>query len=109
MRLPQKARWLLLRKPDIPIERSSSPTRLQLPEAANWIKENKPLLWVGSIFSVPEPSGLPSGYAISRSIFDLIFSPDTNIPENQREGLITTLLTKWPLEALFDEFEVLGF
>jgi len=109
MKLPSKPRWLLLRKPDIPIERCANPARLELPEAASWIKENKPILWIGSIFSVPEPSGFPSGYAISRSLFDLIFPPSKDISEIDRERLISSLITKWPLEALLDEFEVLDF
>src|SRR5260370_1284877 len=80
MKLPSKPRWLLLRRPDIALERAAAPNRLDLDGAVTWVKMNKPILWIGSIFSVPEPSGLPSGYAISRSLFDLIFPPDPKIP-----------------------------
>jgi hypothetical protein len=109
MKLQSKTRWLMVRKPDIAIERRAEPVKLSLDEAVNWIGTNKPILWVGSIFSVPEPSGFPSGYAISRSIFNLIFPPTSGISDAERENMIASLIPKWPLEALFDEFELLNF
>jgi hypothetical protein len=56
---------------------------------------------------VPEPSGFPSGYTLTRSLLELLFGPE--IPEANRDKIIATLLPRWPLEALLDEFEFLGF
>jgi SIR2-like domain len=109
MRLPAQPHWCLLPRPDLRVERSTEPRILKLDAAVDWIKKNKPLLWVGSIFSVPEPSGFPSGYALTRSLFDLIFPADGRLPENARDQMIDALMPRWPLEALFDEFEFLDF
>ena len=109
MRLQPQTRWLLLPGPDLVVERSDAPEILKLDEAVEWIKRRHPLLWVGSVFSVPEPSGFPSGYALTRSLFDLIFPADGQLPEPVRERIINDLMTRWPLEALFDQFESLDF
>ena len=109
MKLKPETQWLLLPKPDIKIERSTDPSFLQLDAAVAWVKEHKPLLWVGSIFSVPEPSSFPSGYAITRSLFDLIFPSREELPETVRERIITELIPRWPLEALLDQFESLHY
>jgi hypothetical protein len=41
--------------------------------------------------------------------FDLIFPPNPGVPDIAREDMIASLIPKWPLEALFDEFELLNF
>ena len=107
MRLPHRTEWLLIRKPTIRIERTPEPAVLSLDQAIEWIKRERPLIWLGSIFSVPEPSGFPSGYTLTRSLLELLFGPE--IPEANRDKIIATLLQRWPLEALLDEFEFLGF
>lgn len=108
MRLKPNPAWKLLPRPDLFVERSDEPVILDLGAAVKWITNNKPILWVGSIFSVPEPSRFPSGYALTRSLFDLIIPEDDENPDFQREALISYLTPRWPLEALFDEFERLN-
>jgi hypothetical protein len=107
MRLPHKTEWLLVRKPTIRIERTREPVVLSLAQTIEWIRKERPLIWLGSIFSVPEPSGFPSGYTLTRSLLELVFGPE--MPEANRDKIIETLLPRWPLEALLDEFEFLGF
>jgi SIR2-like domain len=109
MKLQPKNQWLLLPRPDLVVELSTEPLILSLDAAVEWIKRNKPLLWVGSIFSVPEPSGFPSGYAVTRSLFDLIFPAHSKLPEPVRDGIINDLMPQWPLEALLDQFESVDF
>ena len=109
MRLQPKERWYLLPRPDLAVERSAEPQILKLDAAVDWIKRNKPLLWVGSIFSVPEPSRFPSGYALTRSLFDLIFPAAEALQKTARDQMINSLMPRWPLEAVFDEFESLDF
>lgn len=109
MKLKPETRWLLLRRPDLCIERIAEPAKLDLDAAVDWVKRNKPILWVGSVFSVPEPSRFPSGYALTRSLLNLIFPPSDHVSEQARQAVIDTLMPKWPLERLFDEFESLHF
>jgi hypothetical protein len=109
MKLKPEPRWLLLPRVDLLVDRSAEPTILDLSAAVEWVKQNKPLLWVGSIFSVPQPSGFPSGYAITRSLFDLIFPTESRLPEDTHERFLSELTPRWPLEALLDQFELLGF
>lgn len=106
MRLPRKTEWLLIPKP-FRIERSAEPVVFSLDQAIDWIKREKPLIWLGSIFSVPEPSGLPSGYALTRSLLELTFKGGA--AKSQEDQIIDTVLPRWPLEALLDEFEFLDF
>jgi hypothetical protein len=107
MRLKDEHRWILMRKPELKIERTSQPEVLQLNEAVQWIGQNRPILWVGSIVSVPDPAGFPSGYAITESLVRLILRGA--IPIAQQDELTALITKEWPLEALFDEFELLGF
>lgn len=107
MRLPHRTEWLLVPKPHR-IERSPEPVVFDLEQAVEWINREKPLLWLGSIFSVPEPSGLPSGYALTSSLLELTFKEDS-IAKGPQDQLIETVLPRWPLEALLDEFEWLDF
>lgn len=107
LRLPDRTEWLLLRKPDVRIERTQEPVFLNLEQAIDWIKKEKPIIWLGSIFSVPEPSGLPSGFALTKSLLELVF--DNGLLDDQRNKLIAAVLPRWPLEALFDEFDFLDF
>jgi hypothetical protein len=109
VRLQREPRGYLLPRPDLVVERSAEPQILKLDDAVDWIKRNKPLLWVGSIFSVPEPSRFPSGYALTRSLLDLIFPAEEQVPKTVRDRMINSLMSQWPLEALFDEFESLHF
>lgn len=109
MRYEQQPAWLLLKKPDTLVIRQEQPTRLELSEAVRWVESQKPILWIGSVFSTPEPSGFPSGYAISRSIFDLIFPVESCSLSTGPRNDIDSLIRKWPLESLFDEFEALKF
>jgi hypothetical protein len=88
------------------IERQAEPTLLSLEQAVEWIKQERPIVWLGSIFSVPEPSGLPSGFGITNSLFSLLLQGA--IPQEQHDDLIRTLSPRWPLEALLDEFELVG-
>jgi hypothetical protein len=106
-RLHNRNEWLLIRKPDVHIERTQDPVFLNLGQAIEWIKKEKPIIWLGSIFSVPEPSGLPSGFALTKSLLELVF--DSGLSSDQRNQLTDTVLTQWPLESLFDEFEFLDF
>ena len=107
LKLPNRPEWILTRRPDARIERAKEPVILSLEQAIEWIKEERPLIWLGSIFSVPEPSGFPSGFALTKSLLELIFI--NTMPEEQRDQLINTLLPRWPLEALLDEFEFVDF
>lgn len=102
--------WILSRKPDLCIARSAQPTKLDLKGAVEWVERNRPTLWVGSVFSVPEPSGFPSGYALTRSLLEMIFpAGDGVLPESARAALIDAMVGKWPLERLLDEFELLRY
>ncbi|MBI4460848.1 MAG: SIR2 family protein [Acidobacteria bacterium] len=92
-----------MRRPEIRIERLDQPTILALSDAVAWIKKVRPILWLGSIFSVPEPAGLPSGWALTRSLLDLTFA-GVNLGDG-KDRLLNNLATNWPLEALLDEFE----
>lgn len=107
MRLPHRTEWLLIHKPTIRIERTREPVVLSLDQAVEWIRKEKPLIWLGSIFSVPEPSGFPSGYALTKSLLELVFGD--GVPEDRQNQIIDTVLPRWPLEALLDEFEFLDF
>jgi hypothetical protein len=110
--MTQKSRpggWILSRKPDLCVARSAQPVTLTLEQAVEWVRRNRPALWVGSIFSVPEPSGFPSGYALTRSLLEMIFPPGDGVSEPTRAGLIDSLIGKWPLERLLDEFELLRY
>ena len=109
MKFQSGSQWLLLPRPDRLVERPSEPTLLDLEDAVAWIKERRPLLWVGSIFSVPEPSGFPSGYAVTRSLFDLLFPSDSQRPEVLRDRMLNELIPRWPLEVLLDQFEYLNY
>jgi hypothetical protein len=89
------------------IDRVHEPTILTLEQTIDWIKQERPLIWFGSIFSVPSPSGMPSGAALTESILNLVFKGALH--KDQKDSIIRQLLPQWPLEALFDEFETLGF
>jgi hypothetical protein len=103
LRLQEKAGWILMRRPDVRIERLDQPEILALPDAVAWIRKVKPILWLGSIFSVPEPAGFPSGWALTRSLLDLTFA-GVSLGDG-KDRLLDNLATRWPLEALLDEFE----
>lgn len=107
LRIPDRTEWVLMRRPDVKVERIDQPNILSLDQAVEWVKREKPLLWLGSIFSVPEPAGFPSGFDITSSIFSLILQ--STVPVEEREKLIQRLAPRWPLEALLDEFELAGF
>jgi hypothetical protein len=107
LRIPDRTEWVLMRRPDVKVERIDQPTVLSLDQAIEWIKREKPLLWLGSIFSTPEPAGFPSGFDITSSLFSLILQGA--VPVEEHEKLIQQLAPRWPLEALFDEFELAGF
>lgn len=106
-KIPDRAEWILMRFPGRNIQRLAQPALLSLEQAVEWIKRERPILWFGSIFSVPEPSYFPSGISITNSLFSLLLQGA--IPGEQHEDLISTLSPRWPLEALLDEFELVGF
>jgi hypothetical protein len=98
MRLEPESRWYLLPRPDLVVERSAKPQILTIDATVDWIKRNKPLLWVGSIFSVPEPSGFPSGYAVTHSLLDVIFPAAERLPKSVSEQMIKGLMPRWSLD-----------
>ena len=106
-RLQDKGRWVFDANPERTIERTNEPTILNLDQAVEWVNKERPLLWLGSIFSVPEPSGFPSGFALTNSLLNTLLA--TVMPDEQMQQLVRALLPKWPLEALLDEFEFVGF
>lgn len=91
------------------VQRHHQPVVLTLNEAVDWIKRNKPILWVGSALSGPEPAGLPSGASITESILNALFPLADAWPEDVRSALFSTLARRWPLEALLDEFQLVDF
>ncbi|WP_329217040.1 hypothetical protein OG352_13790 [Streptomyces sp. NBC_01485] len=102
------AEWVFAKNPDVKVQRTSSPTILEnAKSAADWIRKEKPLLWTGSIFSVPDPSGFPSGAAVTESILDLLIP--SSFTGDVRQQLIETIQPRWPLESLLDLFELAGF
>lgn len=105
-KLPDRAEWVLMRRADTPIGRCEQPVALSLDQALDWIRKEKPILWVGSIFSVPEPASFPSGFSIMKSLFSLILQ--NAIPGAQQSNIIEQISPRWPLEALLDEFDFLG-
>lgn len=105
LRLLDRGEWVFIRRLDARVERTEEPVELSLEKAVEWIMKEKPLIWLGSIFSVP--SGFPSGSALTKSLLEMLI-PNT-IPEEQKEKLFNALLPRWPLEALLDEFEFVGF
>ncbi|MBI2305388.1 MAG: hypothetical protein HYU86_11665 [Chloroflexi bacterium] len=80
---------------------------MSLDQAVEWINNERPLLWTGSIFSVPAPSNFPSGAAITESLLEMVL-PDT-VAGKFRDQLIAALLPRWPLELLLDELEYLQY
>ena len=105
MKLQSSGRWILDVNPEANIPRTDAPTILEdIDQAVDWIRREKPILWIGSIFSVPEPSNCPSGRDLNRWLLDMVVPHF--IPEKQREQRIETLLPLWPLESLLDEFEL---
>ncbi|MBU4555295.1 MAG: SIR2 family protein [Actinobacteria bacterium] len=108
MKLQNDSRWVFSAPSDIHISRCSEPRILQLDEAAKWVNTTRPILWVGSIFSVPPPASLPPGYAVTRSLLDLVTPLGTHT-EEERQRVVEHLLPRWPLELLLDEFESLHY
>lgn len=104
MKLENKAQWIFYRSPEVEVKRTETPSILTLEQAVQWIRDNKPLIWSGSIVSVP--SGIPSGFALTQSVLDALFPPP--FPDPFREKVVKQLATKWPLEALLDEFTFIG-
>lgn len=104
MKLQNKGGWILFRSPEVRVERTEKPSVLTLEQAVQWIKVNKPFIWQGSIFSVP--SGMPSGFALTQSVLRSLLPPP--LPDALRETVVNDLFTKWPLEALLDEFTFVG-
>jgi hypothetical protein len=82
---------------------------LDLQGAVEWVRHERPLLWVGSIFSVPEPSCLPSGYAVSRCLSELLIPPDHHSSDDVWERFLNEFVARWPLELMLDEFSDLFF
>jgi hypothetical protein len=103
-RLPDRAQWLLMRAPETLIPRTAEPTILDLREAVEWVKREQPILWTGSVFSMPDPSNFPSGAALTRSLLHIALGA---VPE--LEALVEAAASQWPLEALLDEFESFGY
>lgn len=102
MEYDDKARWLLLPRDDITRPRNSKPVILTLNQAEEWVRKKRPVPWIGSIFSVPTPSNFPSGIAISRLLFDLLY-PAVSETEAERDEIFwSKFLPAWPLERLFD-------
>jgi SIR2-like domain len=107
LKIPDRAEWILFRKPGIKVERVSKPNILSLEEAVNWIKKERPIIWSGSIFSCPDPSCFPSGLSITNSLLSLILRD--SFPPEHLDRIVQALSYHWPLEALLDEFERVEF
>lgn len=107
IKIPDRAEWILFRFPGLKIERLSRPNILSLDQAVDWIKKERPIIWSGSIFSCPEPSCFPSGQSITNSILSLILRGA--LPPEHHDEIVQELSPHWPLEALLDEFEWVGF
>src|SRR5580698_227399 len=85
---------------DIRIERAT-PTLLSLEQAVAWIREKKPILWTGSIFSSASPSRVPSGVTIQRSWLRDLFSNSlpgagVEIPDSALSEIVDLILPRWP-------------
>ncbi|MGA5134962.1 hypothetical protein ACPCTO_34785 [Streptomyces olivoreticuli] len=107
-RLETRTEWVFAAKPDREVERIPSPNKLEGEEAAaDWVREKKPLLWTGSVFSVPPPSGFPSGAAVTESLLQLLIPH--NVQGKPRQELIWEMQPRWPLENILDLFELVGF
>lgn len=106
MKLAEGNRWILMRKPETKVERLKEPIILTLDSALEWIRREKPAVWLGSIASVPEPARFPSGFAITRSLLGQVLRHA--VPENHFNDAVDTLAKQWPLESLLDEFEFFG-
>lgn len=89
------------------VDRREEPQVRTLFQAVEWVVTKKPILWIGSIFSVPQPSGLPAGAATTRAILDLIYPPDERISPSFRDRVIQEAQTRFSLEQLMDYMEVL--
>lgn len=94
------SRWIVKHRDDESFAVNHSPQRLDLHDAANWIKKNRPIPFLGSAFSIPAPSSLPSGTQLSRVLYQLI-CPNLSAG-NTGEELFSKFLHRWPLERLFD-------
>ena len=106
-RLADQNRWILIRSPELKIERLDNPIILSLEQAIDWVRREKPILWLGSIVSVPEPANFPSGFAITRSLIGKVLAGA--VPEESYQSIVDGVAHSWPLEAVLDEFEFLGF
>jgi hypothetical protein len=98
---------MLIRSPELKIDRLGDPVILSLEHAIDWVRREKPILWLGSIVSVPEPANFPSGFAITKSLIGKVLAGA--VPEDSRQSIVDGLAHLWPLEAVLDEFEFLGF
>ncbi len=94
-KLSDANRWILMRKPETKVERLKEPTILTLDSALEWIRREKPAVWLGSIASVPEPAGFPSGFAITRSLLGQVLR--YAVSEQHFNDAVDTLAKQWPL------------
>lgn len=102
MEYDDKAKWLLIPRDDITRPRNSEPVIRTLKQAVDWVMKKRPIPWIGSIFSVPAPSSFPSGIAISRLLFDLLYPAISETEAERDEIFWNKFLPAWPLERLFD-------
>lgn len=104
-KLPDTGHWVITRGLERRIRRSA-PKILNLEQTVGWIKEKKPLLWIGSVFSTPRPSAFPSGRALTISLLEIIFA---DAKAQKKDALIQHLADSFPLELLLDEFDLIGY
>jgi SIR2-like protein len=108
MRKQNKAGWKLIPKPNLAVERTSAPSIVALDEAIAWIRQHRPIIWVGSALSVPEPTEMPSGRSLTESILRCLFPENTPLAPLRESG-VAQLLSRTSLEVLFDEFDAVNY
>lgn len=101
LRLPYEGGWIFGRRPDGEVPRIPAPRVLTLDQSVDWIQSVKPILWTGSMLSVPPPSNFPSGLTVGTGLLQLMLGE----PPEDKADMFTLLARQWPLEVLLDELD----
>jgi hypothetical protein len=100
-------RWMLLRCDDVTLRRNPEPVILDIDEAVEWIRKHRPIPWLGSIFSVPPESNLPSGISVSQYLFEQLLISSGEDSSDVDNLFWNKFLPLFPLERLFDLCELI--
>lgn len=98
------------------IERSERPRFLCRADAVKWIRTNRPVPWIGSIFSVPPPSEIPACASVTKALLAQVFPAHEIQKQTSLQGesasqfrkfIIENAQRLFSLEQLLDHVETL--